>query len=89
MPSSADSPIYPGRLHTIMRFGIVVTDPDDWTARAIRDGLTKLGAKSVYLNFSQLAVRIGPDLQLRGDGFDLQSSTASWFETWEGAGPTT
>ncbi|KUK43234.1 MAG: RimK family alpha-L-glutamate ligase [Methanothrix sp.] len=72
MPSSADSPIYPGRLHTIMRFGIVVTDPDDWTARAIRDGLTKLGAKSVYLNFSQLAVRIGPDLQLRGDGFDLQ-----------------
>ncbi len=54
-----------------MRFGIVVTDPDDWTARAIRDGLSKLGAESAFLNFSQLAARIGPDLRLRGNGTDL------------------
>ncbi len=54
-----------------MRFGIVVTDPDDWTARAIRDGLSKLGAGADFLNFSQLAARIGPDLRLRGNGADL------------------
>lgn len=54
-----------------MRFGIVVTDPDDWTARAIGDGFSKLGAESVYLNFSMLAARIGPELRLRGNGIDL------------------
>jgi tetrahydromethanopterin:alpha-L-glutamate ligase len=54
-----------------MRFGIVVTDPDDWTARAIRGGFSKLGADSAFLNFSQLAARIGPDLRLRGNGTDL------------------
>jgi len=54
-----------------MRFGIVVTDPDDWTARAIRGGLSKLGAKADFLNFSALAARIGPDLRLRGNGADL------------------
>lgn len=54
-----------------MRFGIVVTDPDDWTARAIREGLVRLGAKSAFLNFSKLAARIGPDLRLRGNGTDL------------------
>jgi len=54
-----------------MRFGIVVTDPEDWTARAIRDGFSRQGAESVYLNFSSLAARIGPDLRLRGDGTDL------------------
>jgi len=54
-----------------MRFGIVVTDPDDWTARAIRDGFSKLGADADFLNFSSLAARIGPDLRLRGNGTDL------------------
>ena len=54
-----------------MRFGIVVTDPDDWTARAIRDGFSRLGAESPFLNFSQLAARIGPGLHIRGNGIDL------------------
>jgi len=54
-----------------MCFGIVVTDPDDWTARAIRDGFSKLGADADFLNFSSLAARIGPDLRLRGNGTDL------------------
>jgi tetrahydromethanopterin:alpha-L-glutamate ligase len=54
-----------------MRFGIVVTDPDDWTARAIRDGFSKLGAEADFLNFSKLAARIGPDLRLRENGTDL------------------
>ena len=54
-----------------MRFGIVVTDPDDWTARAIRDGFSRLGAEADFLNFSSLAARIGPDLRLRGNGTDL------------------
>jgi len=54
-----------------MRFGIVVTDPEDWTARAIRDGFSRLGAKADFLNFSGLAARIGPELRLRGNGTDL------------------
>ncbi len=54
-----------------MRFGIVVTDPDDWTARAIGDGFSRQGAEADFLNFSQLAARIGPDLSLKGNGSDL------------------
>ena len=54
-----------------MRFGIVVTDPEDWTARAIRDGFLRLGAESAFLDFASLAARIGPDLRLRGNGTDL------------------
>lgn len=54
-----------------MRFGVVVTDPDDWTARAISDGFSKLGAEANFLNFSSLAARIGPDLRLRGNSTDL------------------
>lgn len=54
-----------------MRFGVVVTDPDDWTARAIRGGFSKLGSETDFLNFSALAARIGPDLRFRGNGADL------------------
>lgn len=54
-----------------MRFGVVVTDPEDWTASAIRGGFERLGAEAVFLDFSELAARIGPDLQIRGDGTDL------------------
>lgn len=54
-----------------MRFGIVVTDPSDWTARAIGSGLQRNGAEAVYLNFSKLAASVGPGLELKGEGTDL------------------
>lgn len=54
-----------------MRFGIVVTDPEDWTARAIRDGFVTFGAEAHFLNFSQLAAQIGPDLGMKANGIDL------------------
>ncbi len=54
-----------------MRFGIVVTDPHDWTAGAIKTGFEKHGAKTVYLNFSQLEARIGHDVRLRCKNIDL------------------
>ncbi|HPE63954.1 MAG TPA: RimK family alpha-L-glutamate ligase [Methanothrix sp.] len=54
-----------------MRFGVVVTDPGDWTASAIKGGFEKLGCEAVFLDFSELAARMGPELRLRGDGTDL------------------
>jgi len=56
-----------------MRFGIVVTDPDDWTARALKEGFLKHGAEAVQLNFSQVAAKIGPDCKIKGNGTDLAS----------------
>jgi tetrahydromethanopterin:alpha-L-glutamate ligase len=54
-----------------MRFGIVVTDPSDWTARAIASGLDRQGAKAILLDFSQLAASVGAGLALNGGGTDL------------------
>lgn len=54
-----------------MRFGVVVTDPSDWTARAIASGLERQGAEAVLLDFSQISAPLGPDLRLEADGTDL------------------
>ncbi|MDF0591455.1 RimK family alpha-L-glutamate ligase [Candidatus Methanocrinis natronophilus] len=54
-----------------MRFGVVVTDPSDWTAGAIATGLERQGADAVFLNFSQLAASMGTGLALNADGTDL------------------
>ncbi|MGD9912351.1 tetrahydromethanopterin:alpha-L-glutamate ligase [Methanothrix sp.] len=51
--------------------GIVVSNPDDWTARAISRGLTELGASAVMMDISELAVEIGVDLSFRKGGVDL------------------
>lgn len=51
--------------------GIVVSNPDDWTARAISMGLVELGASAVMMDISELAVEIGVDLSFRKGGVDL------------------
>lgn len=51
--------------------GIVVSNPDDWTARAISMGLAELGASAVMMDISELAVEIGFDLSFRKGGVDL------------------
>jgi tetrahydromethanopterin:alpha-L-glutamate ligase len=54
-----------------MRIGIVISDPEDWTARAIRASLTRRGAESVFLDFSLLASSIGRETTLLCSGIDL------------------
>lgn len=54
-----------------MRFGIVVSDEEDWTARAILAALARRGADAVFLNFSELASIIEGDLSFSSNGMDL------------------
>jgi tetrahydromethanopterin:alpha-L-glutamate ligase len=54
-----------------MRFGIIVSDTGDWTARALMASFSKRGADAVFLNFSELAASIGTDLKFRSNGIDL------------------
>jgi tetrahydromethanopterin:alpha-L-glutamate ligase len=41
-----------------MRFGIVASEPEDWTAGAIRAALSRRGADVLFLNFSELAATV-------------------------------
>ncbi len=54
-----------------MRFGIVVSDPEDWTARAVLASFVRRGADAVFLNFSELAASISRDLSFRSNGINL------------------
>ncbi|HOL43915.1 MAG TPA: RimK family alpha-L-glutamate ligase [Methanothrix sp.] len=51
--------------------GIVVSNPDDWTARAISRGLAELGISAAMMEISELAVEIGADLSFRRGGAEL------------------
>lgn len=51
--------------------GIVVSNPDDWTARAIARGLAELGVSPAVVEISDLAVEIGRDLSFRRGDADL------------------
>jgi tetrahydromethanopterin:alpha-L-glutamate ligase len=52
-----------------MRFGIVVSDPDDWTARSLRSSFIELGSDASFLNFSELSAQI----DVIGSGLHLTS----------------
>jgi tetrahydromethanopterin:alpha-L-glutamate ligase len=54
-----------------MRFGVVVSDPEDWTARAILSAFIRRKADAIFLNFSELAASIGRDLSFYSNGTDL------------------
>lgn len=54
-----------------MRFGIVVSDPEDWTARAILSSFIRKRADAVFLNFSELMASIERDLSIRCNGINL------------------
>ncbi len=54
-----------------MRFGIVVSDAEDWTARALLSSFHKKGADAVFLNFSELAASIEKDVGFRSGEVDL------------------
>ncbi len=55
-----------------MRFGIVVSDPEDWTARAILAAFSKRGADAFFLNFSELAASIEKEFTISSNGVNLQ-----------------
>lgn len=47
-----------------MQFGIVVSDPEDWTARSLCTAFQKKGSDADFLNFSELSAFIGTDVRL-------------------------
>lgn len=51
--------------------GIVVSNPYDWTARAISRGLEELGVSAVIMEISELVVEIGKDLSFKKEDVDL------------------
>ncbi len=56
-----------------MRIGIVISDPSDWTARALKASFTRRGANAVFLDFSELAAFIHEDIHFKSDDQDLSS----------------
>jgi tetrahydromethanopterin:alpha-L-glutamate ligase len=50
---------YYGVNYNPMRFGIIVSDPDDWTARSLRSSFMHMGSEVDFLNFSDLYASIG------------------------------
>lgn len=47
-----------------MSFGIVVSDPTDWTAKSLRSSFHKMGSHADFLNFSELSASIGTGTRL-------------------------
>lgn len=54
-----------------MRFGIVVSDPDDWTARSLQADLNKAGIDADFLNFSELSAQVGGCMAINSGKIDL------------------
>lgn len=54
-----------------MRLGIAVSDPDDWTARALKDSFAKRGVDAAFLNFADLRASIGDARSLSSSGVNL------------------
>lgn len=42
-----------------MRIGIIISDPDDWTAKSLRSSFMELDSDANFLNFSELSAHIG------------------------------
>jgi tetrahydromethanopterin:alpha-L-glutamate ligase len=54
-----------------MHFGIVVSDPDDWTTKSLRTAFLKRGSEADFLNFSELSAFIGAEVRLTCCGVSL------------------
>ena len=52
-----------------MHFGIIVSDPDDWTAKSLRSSFVRMGSDASFLNFSDLYASIG----VTGPGLHITS----------------
>ncbi len=56
-----------------MRFGIVVSDPDDWTARAMMASFIRRGSEAFFLNFSELTASLNQWFSLSSNEIDMLS----------------
>ena len=54
-----------------MRVGIVVSDPEDWTASALMASFTRKGASAVFLNLSELTSTVDEKSSFCCNGTDL------------------
>jgi tetrahydromethanopterin:alpha-L-glutamate ligase len=63
--------IYPPIVLPTMRFGIAVSDRDDWTARAMLSSFHQAGVDAVFIDLSDLTASVGGDLRLACGGHDL------------------
>ena len=54
-----------------MQIGIVVSDPEDWTAQALLASFSRKGIDAFFLDFSELVASIGNDLIFRCNGVNL------------------
>jgi tetrahydromethanopterin:alpha-L-glutamate ligase len=55
----------------LMKIGIVVSDPEDWTAQALRASFSRKGIDAFFLDFSELVAIMGDGLIFRSGGVDL------------------
>jgi tetrahydromethanopterin:alpha-L-glutamate ligase len=56
-----------------MRVGILISDPQDWTARSMIASILRNGADATFLDFSQLSAIVGDDISFSCDSEDLRS----------------
>jgi len=63
--------IYPSVVLPSMRFGIAVSDRDDWTARAMLSSFLQAGIDAIFIDLSDLTASVGGDLRLACSGHDL------------------
>jgi tetrahydromethanopterin:alpha-L-glutamate ligase len=54
-----------------MRIGIVISDPTDWTAQAMKASFSIDGVDAFFLDFSELVAFISNDLAFQSNGIDL------------------
>jgi tetrahydromethanopterin:alpha-L-glutamate ligase len=54
-----------------MQIGIVISDPEDWTAQALQASFSRKGIDAFFLDFSELVASIGNDLIFRCNGVNL------------------
>jgi len=56
-----------------MRVGILISDPQDWTARSMMASFLRIGADATFLDFSLLSAIIDDDISLRCNSEDLRA----------------
>jgi tetrahydromethanopterin:alpha-L-glutamate ligase len=56
-----------------MRVGILISDPQDWTARSMMASFLRSGVDATFLDFSMLCAIIDDDISLRCNSEDLRA----------------
>jgi len=70
-----------------MTSGVMVSDPDDWTAKAILSGFLNQGKDAVFINLSELSASVGEKLSFKVRGIDLTDLEAIVVRDMGRSGP--